>query len=152
MKRFSRIGGVVGISISCILLACFVFHTLSHAQPPQEEWNKAVTLFNQGQEQFNHSNFRGAIEKWEAALSILQKLGKKEAVGTILGNLGIPYHNLGDDRKAISYYEQALAIAEEIGDKKGKGYSLGNLGNAYYSLGDYRKAITYHEQALAIAE
>jgi CHAT domain-containing protein/outer membrane protein OmpA-like peptidoglycan-associated protein/Flp pilus assembly protein TadD len=152
MKRFPQIGGVVVIFISCILFTCFVFHTFSHAQSPQEELNKAVTLFNEGQKHFNHSDFRSAIEKWEAALSVFQKFGKKQAIGATLGNLGVSYGNLGDYRKAISYHEQALAIAEEIGDKKGKGLQLGNLGNAYYYLGDYRKAISYYEQALAIAE
>ena len=151
MKRFPQIGGVVVISISFILLACFVFHTVLHAQSPPEEWNKAVTLFNEGQKDFNHSNFRGAIEKWEAALSIFQKLGKKQAIGVALGNIGLAYSNLGEYRKSISYKEQALAIAEEIGDKKSKGSHLGDLGSAYRVLGDYRKSISCFEQALAIA-
>ena len=152
MKRFPQIGAIVVISISCVLFACFVFHTFSHAQSPQEEWNKAVTLFNDGQEQLNHSNFHGAIVKWEEALSIFQKFRDKKAIGPALASLGTAYGQLGDYQKAISYYEQALTIAEEIGDKQSKGTSLGNLGNIYSDLCDYRKAISYHEQALAIAE
>jgi CHAT domain-containing protein/Tfp pilus assembly protein PilF len=152
MKRFPPIGCFVVSSICFILLACFVFHTFSHAQSPQEEWNKAFTLFNEGQKHFNHSDFRIAIDKWEAALSIFQKLGQKQSIGTALGSLGNAYTKLSDYRKAISYYEQAQAIHEEIGDKQSKGASLGNLGLVYQSLGDYRKAISYHEQSLAIEE
>jgi len=71
----------------------------------------------------------------EEALSIFQKLGKKQAIGAALGNMGNAYSDLGDYRKAISYHEQATAIAGEIGDKKGKGNHLGRLGTDYSHLG-----------------
>ena len=74
--------------------------------------NRADALYDEGQEQFNHSDFRGAIEKWEEALSIFLKLGEKKARGEALNNLGNAYKNLGDYPKAISSYEKALAIAE----------------------------------------
>ncbi|TAN41845.1 MAG: hypothetical protein EPN22_13980 [Nitrospirae bacterium] len=32
------------------------------------EFGQAIALFNEGQQLFNHSDFRKAIEKWEAAL------------------------------------------------------------------------------------
>jgi len=121
-------------------------------QSSQKEFDRAATLFNDGQKLFNISDFRGAIERWESSLATFQKLGKKQAIGVALGNLGLAYIYLGDYRKAIGFCEKALAIAEEIGDKKGKGNHLGNLGLAYSNLGDYRKAIGFYEKALAIAE
>ncbi|MEN6319870.1 MAG: tetratricopeptide repeat protein [Syntrophaceae bacterium] len=136
--------------VSFLVLLLFCCH--SHAETPQEELSRAVTLFEDGQKRYNVSDFRGAIRQWEDALAIVINLGEKQAIGRIVGNLGITYANLGDYRKAISYFEQALSIAEEIGNKQGKGRCLGNLGLAYYSLGDYRKAIGYLEQVLATSE
>jgi tetratricopeptide (TPR) repeat protein len=71
--------------------------------------------------------------------------------GTILGNLGIAYKNLGELRKAIEYYKQALRISREIGDRRGEGNHLGNLGSAYSDLSEPKKAIEYHEKALKIS-
>ncbi|HAK89204.1 MAG: hypothetical protein A2X55_05785 [Nitrospirae bacterium GWB2_47_37] len=136
----------------CIVLAVLFLCNFSSAETSQEEYNRAAALFNEGQKLFNVSDFRGAIQKWEAALSIYQRLSSKQGIGAAIGNLGLAYYSLGDYRKAITYYEKALAIDEEIGDKKGKGDNLSNLGNAYRNLGDYRKAISYYEKALAIDE
>jgi len=135
-----------------ILLTVFFLCNFSYAESPQAETNRAFALINEGLKRYNVSDFRGAIERWEPALATFQKFGNKQAIGTVIGTLGMAYGNLGDYRKAISYYEKALAIAEETGDKKGKGAVIGMLGFAYSSLGDYRKAISYHEKALAIAE
>jgi CHAT domain-containing protein/Tfp pilus assembly protein PilF len=136
----------------CIFLMFFMFCSYSSAESPKEAYNTGAALFNEGQERANVSDFRGAIEKWEAALVIFQRLEEKQAIGATLGNLGIAYESLGDYRKAISYHEQALAIAEEVGDKQGKGNHLCNLGNAYRGLSNYHKAISYANEALAIAK
>ncbi len=151
MNRLSIFTRLISCHILIILLAILIFSVPSAAQGPQEEFNRAVDIFSNGQAHYNVADFRGAIEKWEAALAIFQKLEQKQAIGVAVANMGVAYNDLGDYRKAISYHEQALAIAEEIGDKLGKNQRLGNLGNTYYSLGDYRKAIYFSEKALAIA-
>ncbi|MCX5855124.1 MAG: CHAT domain-containing protein [Deltaproteobacteria bacterium] len=129
-----------------------LFSAVSYAQPQQEEWNKAVTLFNEGQKHINHSDFRGAIEKYEKALSLFQKLGEKRASGAVLGGLGLTYRNLGDYQKAIIYYDQAITIADEIGDKKSKAAYLVNLGVTYSNLKDHHKVIDCYGQAVVIYE
>ena len=138
--------------IICILLLFSLFCSYSHAETPQEAYNRGTALFNDGQKRFNVSDFHGAVRQWEKALAIFSKFGEKQAIGAVIGNLGNVYSNLGDYHKAISFYEKALTIAEEIGDKKGKGQRLGNLGNVYSNLGDYHKAISFYERSLAIAE
>ncbi|MDO8723425.1 MAG: tetratricopeptide repeat protein [Syntrophales bacterium] len=135
----------------CVVLT-FFFLNFSYAESPQAETNRAFALIDEGLKRYNVSDFRGAIERWETALATFQKFGNKQAIGTVIGTLGMAYGNLGDYRKAISYYEKALAIAEETGDKKGKGAVIGMLGFAYSNLGDYGKAISFHEKALVIAE
>ncbi|MBL8171651.1 MAG: tetratricopeptide repeat protein, partial [Acidobacteria bacterium] len=86
----------------------------------------------------------------ETALAAAQKLGRKDAQGVHLGNLGIAYESLGQPQRAIEFYEQVLAIARETGDRRGEGQSLNNLGLAYAELGEPRRAIEFCEQSLTI--
>ncbi len=90
------------------------------------------------------------IPQLEAALAAARRLGRRDAEGAWLGNLGLAYADLGEPRRAIEYYEQRLVIAREIGDRRGEGNALGNLGNAYAALGEPRRAIEYYEQHLVI--
>ncbi|HBW90070.1 MAG TPA: hypothetical protein DEG17_14615 [Cyanobacteria bacterium UBA11149] len=129
----------------------FLPQTQVLAQTPEELKGQADQLFNQGNQQYNTSQFEAALQSWQAALVIYQKINYRQGEGWALGNLGIAYDALGDYTKAIEYHQQCLAIAREIKDRLGEGKSLGNLGNAYYALGDYTKAIEYQQQRLAIA-
>ncbi|MDQ2808953.1 MAG: tetratricopeptide repeat protein, partial [Chloroflexota bacterium] len=90
------------------------------------------------------------IPQLEAGLEAARRLGRRDAEGVFLGNLGIAYANLGEVRRAIGLYEQRLEIAREIGDRAGEGAALGNLGIAYANLGEVRRAIGYYEQQLVI--
>jgi CHAT domain-containing protein/Tfp pilus assembly protein PilF len=143
---------ITAFFVLCVFMTCIMFHSDARAQSQKSEWDRAAALYGEGQKYFERSDFQGAIERWEKALSIFKKFGVKETVYSTVDFLGRAYINVGDYQKAISYFEQTLAIAEEIGDRKNKGNQLGNLGVAYSDLGEYRKAISYHEQALAIAE
>jgi len=152
MKQITLQIKVIILLILFILPCYAIFAPYSIVQASQEERDRAEQLFNEGKKLYNSSDFRGAIEKWETALEIFQKLGQKKTIRNALGNLGKAYIVLGDYRKAIDYHEKALVISEEIGDKEGKGNLLGNLGVSYGHLGDHRKAIGYFEKALAIAK
>ncbi|MDQ2809483.1 MAG: tetratricopeptide repeat protein, partial [Chloroflexota bacterium] len=90
------------------------------------------------------------IPQLEAGLTAARRLGRKDAEGALLGNLGIAYTDLGEVRRAIGYHEQVLTIMREIGDRRGEGNALGNLGTAYAYLGEVRRAIGYYEQVLTI--
>ena len=141
----------------CVVVFLFVLFLnppVALSQSAQdEEWDRAFALLTEGQKRYDLSDFHGAIQKWEQALSIAKRLNRgQETIHTIISHLGSAYGELDDYRKAIRYFEQALAISEGSGDKKSKGADLGNLGNPHYRLGDYWKAIAYYEQALAIAK
>jgi tetratricopeptide (TPR) repeat protein len=90
------------------------------------------------------------IPQSEALVVAAQRLGRKDAEGMALGNLGNAYRHLGQVERAIDYYEQYLAIARELGDRRGERNSLGNLGGTYHLLGQIGRAIDYYEQTLAI--
>ncbi|MBC7883750.1 MAG: tetratricopeptide repeat protein, partial [Anaerolineae bacterium] len=106
--------------------------------------------FDEGNQAYLKSDFRGAIEKWNQALKIYTSVGDKQGEGQIYSNLGLAYDALGEYQKAIDYQSKRLQIALQIGDKKGEGTAYGNLGSTYDALGDYRKAIEYQNKSLQI--
>ena len=91
------------------------------------------------------------VDWLNVAVIASRRLGRKDAEGVHLGNLGLAYAALGEARKAIDFYEQQLVIVREIGDRLGEGNALGSLGLAYAALGEARKAIDFHEQYREIA-
>ncbi len=107
-------------------------------------------LHEQGIEQFNTSQFREALQSWEAALKIYQRIGNRQGEAASLGNLGIAYDSLGEYQKAIAFYDQSLEIQRQIGDRQGEAGSLNSLGVVYYSLGEYQQAIAFLQQSLEI--
>jgi len=107
------------------------------------------TLYNEGTELYNRSDFRGAAEKWEKGLEIARKINP-ENISVFIGNLGVVYANLGDYQKALSCHEESLKIAKKNGNKEGISSSLGNLGFVYWNLCDYQKAISYYKKVLKI--
>jgi len=95
--------------------------------------------------------FYVAISLFEEVLRFFEEKNEKQAIGAVLGNLGIACYSLSDYLKAAEHHQQALKIDREIGDRQGEGSDLGNLGITYSSLGDLPRAIDFYQQALKIA-
>ena len=121
------------------------------AKPYIEKKNIADQRLNEGNDQFQKSQFSMALESWQGALTIYREIGDRQDEGATLGNMGIAYDSLGDYEKAIVFHNQSLAIERELRNRLGEAQSLGNLGNVYDSLGKYEKAIVFHNQSLAIS-
>jgi len=113
---------------------------------------EAYQLFQQGNEQYQTSQFEAALQSWQQALTIYREIKDHKGEAASLGSLGLAYSNLGDYAQAIEYHQQSLAIFREIKDRLGEGSSLGNLGIVYRNLGNYAQAIKYQQQHLAIAQ
>ncbi|WP_051340260.1 tetratricopeptide repeat protein, partial [Planktothrix agardhii] len=117
---------------------------------PEQKQAEADRLLDQGIEEYDHSQYRQALQSWQQALLIYREIGDRGGESNALGNLGSAYDSFGQYQQAINYYQQALTISREIGNRQGEGFALGNLGVAYNSLGHYEEAISYHQQALEI--
>ncbi len=122
----------------------------AQAQTNQDRKAEADRLLDQGVQQYNISQFEGAFQSWQQALTIYREIKDRRGEGQALGNLGNVYDALGKYDKVIEFQMQRLEIAREIKDSRGEGQALGNLGNVYNSLGKYDKAIKYLQQALTI--
>jgi CHAT domain-containing protein/lipopolysaccharide biosynthesis regulator YciM len=144
----------VGIAM-LTFLACgqvqIVMSESAQAQTTQARKAEADRLFNQGNQQYQISQFEAAFQSYQQALNIYREIKFRQGELWALGSTGRAYNSLGKYDKAIEFYLQTLAIAREIKDRLGEGTTLGNLGVAYYSLGKYDKAIEFHLQSLEIA-
>ena len=121
------------------------------AQTTQDRKAEADRLFNQGNQQFQISQFEAAFQSYQQALNIYREIKFRQGELWGLGGTGLTYYNIGKYDKAIEYQLQSLAISREIKDRLGEGAALGNLGTAYQSLGKYDKVIEFYLQHLAIA-
>ncbi|MBL7883192.1 MAG: tetratricopeptide repeat protein [Bacteroidia bacterium] len=82
----------------------------------------------------------------------LQKNENKLMNATILGNIGLVYHDQNSYDTTLLFYNKALKITQELGDKKQEARNLANIGIVYYDQSDYSKALEYYFKALKIDE
>ena len=145
---------------SLLPIPSYLLSTTAQAQTSQDRKTEADKLLEQGIQQAQRSQYKDAIQSWQQALAIYQKLKDRNGEANSLNNLGIAYKFLAQYPKAIEFHQQSLAIFREIGDspeerlrqRNGEANSLGNLGIAYNSLGQYPKAIEFFQQSLAIQQ
>jgi CHAT domain-containing protein/tetratricopeptide (TPR) repeat protein len=123
----------------------------AQAQTTQDRKAEADRLLQQGNQQFQISQFEAAFQSWQQALTIYREIKFKSGELGALGGLGLAHYILGKYDKAIEFHQQSLTIAREIKDRRGEGAALGNLGSTHQKLGEFDKAIEYFQQLLAIS-
>lgn len=101
---------------------------------------------------FGKSDFPKAIEFFEKALIIFEKIGNKKNSASTLGYIGFIYRNQSEYVKALDYYQRSLKIFETLKNKDGVAANLGNIGMIYELKKDYKRALEYYKKALAIKE
>ncbi|HEY9832257.1 MAG TPA: CHAT domain-containing protein [Stenomitos sp.] len=120
------------------------------AQTPLTRNPEAYRLIEQGNQQYKTSQFQAAIQSWQQALTLYQKIGERPGEGIALINLGHAYFSLGQYQKALELYQQSLVIQQELRERPGEANALNHLGEVYRALGQYQKAIEFYQQSLAI--
>jgi tetratricopeptide (TPR) repeat protein len=86
----------------------------------------------------------------EESAAILEDLGEKYVLASVLISLGIVDVGFGDYAAARARFEYGLAIAREIEHPWGMGDALTNLGCVYRILGEYSTAQSHLENALQV--
>ena len=86
----------------------------------------------------------------EESAAILDDLGEKYVLTSVLISLGIVDVGFGDYAAARARFERGLAIAQEIEHPWGMADALTNLGCVYRILGEYSTAQSHLEQALQL--
>ncbi len=135
--------GAIGVNQSSVAQSALV------AQVQQNQRKaEADRLHQQGNQQYQTSQYQAALRSWEQALQIYREVRDQDNEAKILNDLGLAYKSLSRYEQAIDYYNQALRIFEVQKDQAGIASALNNLGNASLFLSRYEQAIDYYNQAL----
>lgn len=123
-------------------------HVLSSvpAQSINNPKSEADQLLDQGNQQYQMSQFGAALKAWEQALSIYRRLQNFDGEARALSELGSVYTVLGQPQRAIQLHQQAVAIFRTLRDRNAESRALGNLGWAFFRSEQYSQAAQTFEQ------
>ncbi|MGB3534031.1 MAG: CHAT domain-containing protein [Microcoleaceae cyanobacterium] len=121
----------------------------------QRDYWEAPILELTAQIYIKQGKYQQALEAYESAQTIRQKIGNKAGEATVLNSLGLVYNQLGDFEQAESYYNTALSLIKDSENKANfsiQGLVYNNLGLIANQQKDFEQAITYYNQALTAWE
>jgi tetratricopeptide (TPR) repeat protein len=137
---------------TAVILACSFVPSLAQGQSKQD----AMRLFSEANAQKEraqtNAELQQAVQKYQQALVIFERVGFKEGIARTAGNLGIVYSHWGQYDKALEQYNKVLQIFRKIGDLENVGKTLGNIGAVYYHWGQNAKAVEFYEKDLEICK
>jgi tetratricopeptide (TPR) repeat protein len=84
-----------------------------------------------------------AVNQYQYALSIAQKIGYKHAITLSMCNLADTLIKIKQFTEAKTYLHQALDISQSIGERSTEALALKNLADLYYKLELYTEAEDY---------
>ncbi|MDJ0502983.1 MAG: tetratricopeptide repeat protein [Nostocales cyanobacterium LE14-WE4] len=136
---------------SLLPIPSYLFSSTVQGQTNQDRKTQADKLLRQGNQQFQHSQYRDAIQSWQQALVIYQQLKDRKGETNSLNNLGNAYNQLGQYPKAIEFYQQVLTIVQGQ-ESFSEVETLSKIGLLYKQLGQYTKAVYFYEKSLSISQ
>jgi serine phosphatase RsbU (regulator of sigma subunit) len=86
-----------------------------------------------------------------SALSLTEKLGYNDGIGTVCVNIGEIYFYRESYDTALFYYEKSLNAFRKS-NSGNLPYTLTNIGKVYMKRGDYKKAIEAQQEGFQIAK
>ncbi|HEU4883105.1 MAG TPA: diguanylate cyclase [Longimicrobium sp.] len=114
---------------------------------------RALALRTLGvQRYYFRSDFEGALEMLQRALSLLDEAGEAGGRADVLNGIGYVHLRRGEHAEAVRLHLEALRLHRSIGDRAGESSSLNLLGIAAYRGGDYGAALEYHQASMALRE
>ncbi len=91
-----------------------------------------------------------AVEFYQNALAMLEKLENPQGMATIFMNLGVVQTQKSEWAQALSSLSRALRLNEKFGDLRGTAQTRANLGMLYAKHGERNKARGFWMQALEV--
>lgn len=108
---------------------------------------------NIGYAQDRLDNKKEAVQQYQEALKIFNKVNYRKGINQCITNLGSIYFDLGEYKIADSYFIQVLETFKgEVKDQTGLANALFSLGNSNRKLGNQKKSFEYYRKSLEIRE
>ena len=100
-----------------------------------------------GNARFGQAKYLDALQNWQQALTVFQKIGDQVGISNMYSNIGAIYQVNGDDAKALESHLKSLKVAEAINDSTRIMTSYINIGAVYYNKPQtYEKAKENYEK------
>ncbi|MFX1253571.1 MAG: tetratricopeptide repeat protein [Promethearchaeota archaeon] len=110
-------------------------------------------LLTVGNISFKANKWEEAIRAYSESAEILRKSENKEALLTVLFELGLSYEHVKEHQKAINCFFEGLEYVKETIKRPDALMAYNKaLGESHWSLKDYANALKYLEKALEIAK
>ena len=122
--------------------------TLSTKYIELPDTEKAELLNGMGLGFLNLNDYTKALQYFEQARLLFDKLDDNTGTAKALNNIGNIHNSLGNYEKALEYHLNSLQIDEEYGNKKGITSSLNNIGIVYQNIGKWEDALDYYNRSL----
>ena len=101
---------------------------------------------------WNRGNNDKAIEHFNQALLLNQKINNQNAIASINSYLGIIYSDMGKNERALEYLQKALNLKKKFKDKKAIVAEYINIAVVYDQSNDHQQAISVLQEALNLAK
>ncbi|MBM3302193.1 MAG: tetratricopeptide repeat protein, partial [Deltaproteobacteria bacterium] len=98
----------------------------------------------------SNEDLENALQKYEAALVIYQKVGDSENGGLAHNSVGLICAGWGQYAKAVEHYKESLELSRKLEDLKWEGQILNNLGVLYKDWGQYSEAVECYEKSVVL--
>ncbi len=89
-----------------------------------------------------------AIEFYQQAIKVNEKMGNIRGLAATWTNLGNVYQLMGQWERAIEFHQKAGKGLEKVGDLHGLAITWNNLGEVYRRKGKWEQAIEFYQQAI----
>lgn len=108
---------------------------------------RAETLSQLGGVHYLRREYEEALNRFEEARAIHERLRDQGQSAAELANIGAVYYQQGNVREAVSIWGKALTGHRRAGDLERQALALNNLGAAYQLLGEFERAQVSLEKA-----
>lgn len=115
-------------------------------------YNKGLILERIGTSAANLQQVNAAIEAFQQALDVAQKMSDIQSVGVLLLSLGFNCAWAKRDEEAIAYFSEAMPFALDKADFETQFSSLSSLGVLLSNHNRANEAVPYFERALELAK
>ncbi|WP_084669106.1 CHAT domain-containing protein [Spirulina major] len=127
------------------------------------EVNEALRLYQEGRELFDQGtaeSLRAALEKFEAAIPLLQSSGRTFGEAITRYYAGFAHLRLNFNTQALQQYEKSLKLWQNLSQQstgedlqlvqQWQANTLNDIGSVYNALGEKSRALEYFNQALLL--
>ena len=110
------------------------------------------SMMNKGGVLYQKGETKKATQEYVNALTIAEKKGYKNEIGSLYKNIGLVYYSQGKTKEALAYNNKALAIFNQLKSKNDIAATYVNIGNCYFDDYQPQNALLNYNKALKLSK